>query len=153
MVYSPVNPWVFPVNKNFPWLPETNTIVSITNDQNAIITTGNNHGYNTGFLVRILFPFPYQLLFGMPQINEQTGIITVLSPNSFSININTVNYDPFVIKTNLQSPQVIPIGQYLNGDLNDAIQVNPPNNASLSSVKIFQNPGLQAPGTCNTSQT
>jgi len=153
MVYSPVNPWTFPPNPNFPWLPAANTIVSITNANPAVITTGTNHGYSTGFNVRVVFPFPYAYLFGMTQINEQSGFITVLSPNSFSIDIDTTLYAPFVIGTSLQTAQVIPIGQESNQNLDDFTQVNPVNPETLVNVPLFQNPGLQAPGACSTSQT
>lgn len=153
MVYSPVNAWIFPVNPNFPWLPGTATIVSISNAFPALITTAQPHGYSSGFNVRIVFPFPYTSAFGMVQIDEQIGTIEVLSPTSFTISIDTTNYDPFTIGTTLQSPQVIPIGQYTNTDIDDSSQVNPPNPHVLSQVPLFQKPGLQAPGACSTSQT
>jgi hypothetical protein len=89
----------------------------------------------------------------MFQINEQVGIINVLSPATFSISIDTTGYDPFVVGTALQQPQVIPTGQMTNADLDDSQQVNPPNPQSLANVPLFQSPGLQAPGACNTSQT
>lgn len=153
MVYSPVNAWTFPINPNFPFFPGINFITAITQDANAVITTATDHGYSTGYTVRIVFPFPYGLSFGMYQINDQIGTITVLSPNSFSININTLNYDPFAIGTTLEKPQVVPIGQYSNSDIDDSTQVNPPNPQNLANVPLFQSPGLQAPGACNTSQT
>lgn len=153
MVYSPVNPWVFPVNPNFPWLPNTNVIAGITNANPAVITTSSPHGYSTGLNVRVVFPFPYTNSFGMPQINGLTGLIAVLSPTTFSIAIDTTNLDPFVIGTTLQQPQVIPIGQQTVADLDDSGQVNPPNPETLANVPLFQSPGLQAAGACNTSQT
>jgi|SRR5579864_5958761 len=153
MVYSPVNPWTFPSNPNFPWLPDIRFISSITNANPAVVTTTVPHGYSSGFTVRILFPFPNGLSFGMYQINGQVGVINVLSPTTFSISINSLGYNAFVIGTSLESPQVIPIGQITNADLNDSTQVNPVNPQSLVNVPLFQSPGLQAPGACNTSQT
>ena len=153
MVYSPVNAWTFPVNPNFPWLPAANTITSITQANPAVVTTGTDHGYQTGFNVRIVLPFPYAKSFGMIQINEQIGTITVLSSNTFSINIDTRGYDAFTVGTTLQSAQVIPIGQYVNVNLDDSTQVNPPNPQDGVPVPVFQSPGLQAPGASNTSQT
>jgi len=153
MVYSPVNAWTFPVNPNFPWLPAANTITAITNANPAVITTATDHGYSTGYNVRIVFPFPYAKSFGMIQINEQIGTITVLSDNTFSININTTGYDTFVVGTTLENAQVIPIGQYTNTDLDDSTQVNPPNPQTIANTPVFQSPGLQAPGACNASQT
>lgn len=154
MVYSPVNPWTFPVNPNFPWLPDARTITDITQANPAVVTTSNPHGYSTGFNVRIVFPFSGATAsFGMPQINDQIGTITVLSPTTFSININSLNFDPFVIGTTLQNAQVIPIGQYVNINLDDFQQVNPVNPSTLEQVVVFQSPGLQAGGPCSTSQT
>ncbi len=153
MVYSPVNAWTFPSNPNFPWLPEAQIITSISTANPAIVTTMNPHGYSTGFNVRIVFPYPYVLDFGMYEINGQEATIAVLSPTSFSIAIDTSNYNAFTIGTSLQQAQVIPIGQYVNGNLLDFTQVNPANPYLLQNVPIFQSPGLQAPGACNTSQT
>lgn len=153
MVYSPVNPWTFPSNPNFPWIPDAQVITSINQANPAIITTASPHGYSTGFNVRIVFPFPYALYFGMYQINDQVGTITVLSPTAFSITINTLNYNAFTVGTTLQNAQVIPISQYVNGELLDFTQVNPVNPYPLSNVPLFQSPGLQAAGPCSTSQT
>jgi hypothetical protein len=153
MVYSPVNAWTFPSNPNFPWLPPLQYISSITNANPAVVTTTEPHGYSTGFNVRIVFPFPYALSFGMFEINEQAGTITVLSPTTFSISINTTGYNAFTIGTTLQKPQVVPISQFVNGNLLDAQQVNPVNPMTLTNVPLFQSPGLQAPGPCSTSQT
>jgi len=153
MVYSPVNPWTFPVNPNFPWLPDVRFISSITKASAAVVTTTVPHGYSSGYNVRIVFPFPYAGSFGMYQINGQTGTINVLSPTTFSISINTLNYDAFSVGTTLENAQVIPIGQFTNADLNDSTQVNPVNPNTLAQVPLFQSPGLQAPGACNTSQT
>lgn len=153
MSYSPQNPWTFPVNPNFPWLPAIKTIASITRANPAVVTTTSAHGYSSGYNVRIVFPFPYALSFGMYQINEMKGTITVIDSTSFSIDIDSTNFDAFTVGTTLQSAQVIPIGQYTNTDLDDSTQVNPVNPQSLENVVVFQLPGLQAPGACSTSQT
>lgn len=153
MVYSPVNQWTFPVNPNFPWTPDTAFISSITQANPATVTTSNPHGYSSGYTVRVFFPFPYGLSFGMYQINGQTGVINVLSPTTFSISINSTNFNPFVLGTTLEQAQIIPIGQYTNANLNDSTQVNPVNPNTLVNVPLFQNPGLQAAGACSTSQT
>jgi len=227
MVYSPVNPWTFPSNPNFPWLPQANTIISITQANPAVVTTATNHGYQAGFNIRIFFPFADDLeLYGMPEIDgQQTTILQILSPTTFSIAINTLNFNSFTpgnsaitnitqatsavvtvstqnfalrqnvsitgvsgmtqingtfyevigvsgntvtlfvdssgfgaytgggMLVNTESVQVLPISQYVNGELLDFTQVNPVNPNSLLNVPLFQRPGLQAPGACNTSQT
>lgn len=147
MVYSPVNPWTFPVNPSFPWLPAANTITAITNANPAVITTGTNHGYSDGLIIRIFFPFPYAYLFGMTQIDGLSGTITVLSANTFSVNINTINFDPFVISTSLESAQVLPIGVLANASTSDDFtQVNPVNPTNVADVPVFTKPGLQFGG-------
>lgn len=153
MVFSPVNPWTFPINPNFPFQPPISYITNISRAESAVVTTASAHGYTTGYTVRIVFPFPYVLSFGMYQINEQTGTVTVIDSTSFSIDINTLDYDSFVVGTTLEKPQVIPIGQYTNANLDDFAQVNPVNPRPLASVPLFQSPGLQAAGPCSTSQT
>lgn len=77
----------------------------------------------------------------------------MLSPTTFSISINSLSFDPFVLGTTLENAQVIPIGQYTNANLNDATQVNPVNPQAGVPIPLFQSPGLQAPGACSTSQT
>lgn len=153
MVYSPVNAWTFAVNPNFPWVYDIAIISAITQANPCVVTTAADHGYSTGFQVRVSFPFPYSKSFGMYQINGLSGVITVLSPTTFSMPIDTTGFDAFVVGTTLQNAQIIPIGQMVNTDLNDSQQTNPTNPQTLDSVVVFQNPGLQAPGACNTSQT
>lgn len=95
MVYSPINPWTFPVNPNFPWLPKANTITSITQADPCVITTSSAHGYSDGLIVRVVFPRTLFNSFGMSQINARSGAILVLSPTTFSFPISTLNFDPF----------------------------------------------------------
>lgn len=152
MVYSPVNPWTFPVNPNFPWLPQQRIIASITNSNPAIITTPEAHGYSTGFNLRIFYPYTVTNVFGMEQLAEMTGVITVLSPTSFSIDIDTTHFAPFTQGTR-EKAQVVPISQYENDNNLDFTQVNPVNPNTLAQVVVFQQSGLQAGGPCSTSQT
>jgi hypothetical protein len=154
MVYSPVNPWTFPVNPNFPWLPKATVISAITNANPAVVTTTTNHGYSDGLIVRVVLPFPYFSAFGMIQINGLSGPILVLSPTTFSVAINTLTFDPFVVGTSLENAQIIPIGMLADASINDDFtQVNPVNPQTGVPIPLFQRPGLQAPGACSTSQT
>jgi hypothetical protein len=152
VVYSPTNPWTFPVNPNFPWLPQAQIISSISNSNPAIIVTMAPHGYSTGFNLRIFFPYTTTNIFGMQEIAERTGVITVLSDTSFSIDIDTTHFQPFTQGTR-EKAQVIPISQYENDNNLDFVQVNPVNPQSLEQVVTFQQSGLQAGGPCSTSQT
>lgn len=152
MVYSPVNPWTFPVDPSFPWVPEATVISSITQANPCVITTTAPHGYSDGLVVRVSFPFPYSSSFGMTQINGLSGPILVLSPTTFSMPINTTNFSPFTVGTTLQTPQILPIGNLANAPITDDFtQVNPVDPSSLSDVVIFQKPGLQAGGPATPS--
>jgi hypothetical protein len=89
--------------------PQINLIQSVTNAENAIVTTITPHGYQDGIYVRVIVPVTY----GM-NIYEETQIL-VTSSTSFSTSINTLNLDPFVAPT-LYPPvgftpaQTIPMG-------------------------------------------
>ncbi len=98
--------------------PAMRNILSITQAYPAVFTTTfdgvnpGNHQYLTGLIVRIHIP-PY---FGMEQINLFTGPITVLSDSTFSMDIDSSNFDAFVVPPsqpgNLQTPaQIVPVGE------------------------------------------
>ena len=92
--------------------PAMRVLSSITNSNPAVITTTVNHLYITGTIVRIDLPSP---ALGMPQINQSVGTITVLSPTTFSIPINTTYFAPFTPPTmyppKYQDGQCVPIGE------------------------------------------
>lgn len=87
--------------------PEYAVISAITNANPGVVTTTTNHNFLTGLYVRLVFPAPY----GMPQVANQVFLITVLSPTTFSINIDTSLFYPFINVVTTQSPQAIPVGE------------------------------------------
>lgn len=98
--------------------PRVINILSISNSNPAVIVTTldgispYDNGYINGLIARISVPF----YFGMQQMNNQTGVITVISSNSFSIDIDSTNFDPFVIPASgpgqtLTAAQVITFGE------------------------------------------
>lgn len=89
------------------FLPPSNTITSITQANPCVITTGTDHGYLSGLYVRIILIGAS----GMQQLNNNVYLIVVLSNNSFTIGINTTNFDAFALLDNNQVPQVIPVGE------------------------------------------
>lgn len=100
--------------ENPTYQPAMRIISAITNANPALVTTTFAHDYITGEIVRIVIPrIPYNATgFGMGQINEQEGTITVTGDTTFTININTSTYDTFSNPGNFdQQPQVIPIGE------------------------------------------
>lgn len=50
----------------------------------------------------------------MNQLNNSVVTITVLTPDTFSIGIDTRNFDAFVLGSTIQTPQVIPVGSFQN---------------------------------------
>lgn len=111
MSFGYVNP--FPVYR-----PQLMFIAAITQALPAVVTTTANHNYGSGLIVRMLIP----LSAGMTQLNGIEFPITVLSPTTFSIPIDTSFFDPFVFPPNPQptSPQVVPTGE-LNDQLDQAV--------------------------------
>lgn len=103
------------------YAPARRLVTAITNAANAQVTTSFAHGYLTGLIVRISVPM---LRFGMVQLNNQVGTISVVDTTTFTIDIDTRNYDTFVIPdpeltfTN-RFPAVIPIGE-INSQLDQA---------------------------------
>ena len=89
------------------WGPLPQVITAITNANPGVVTTAEDHGYQSGLYVRFYFP----VNFGMPQLNGNVYVIQVLSPTTFSIDQNTLGFQPFSILTNKQTPQVVPVAE------------------------------------------
>jgi hypothetical protein len=110
--------------------PAMRVITNITQSNPAIITTGINHLYINDMVVRIdMYP---QFLNkgsaaannGMIQMNQQFGTITVLSPTTFAIPIDSTNFDAFVLAP-IPTAQAVPIAE-ANSILTAAVQNVPP---------------------------
>lgn len=106
MSYTPGYSYPFPT-----FQPAMRTISEITNANPAVVTTYIDHQYITGTIVRLIVPPG----FGMLQANQLTGAIIVLTHNTFSINIDTTNFDIFILPSlfpeDYYSAQVVPIGE------------------------------------------
>jgi hypothetical protein len=88
--------------------PALRIITNITNGFPATITTSFAHQYATGLVVRLVLPPGY----GMTQANQLFSDITVTSPTTFTINIDTTHFQPFVTPgSSSQYPQAIPTGE------------------------------------------
>lgn len=111
---------VFP-ELNPTYKPAMRVISAITNAYPASVTTTQNHLYISGNIVRIDIPPG----FGMQQINQQFGEITVTGNTTFTINIDTTFYDSFAAAPdypeNLQVAQVVPFAEN-NNILTAAVQ-------------------------------
>jgi hypothetical protein len=99
--------------------PAMRVISSITNSAQALVTTTIPHQYDTGMIVRLNLPQG----FTMQQVNQKTGIITVINPTSFVVDIDTSLFEPFSSPTSFpddrQYAQVTPVGE-INSSLSDA---------------------------------
>ncbi len=108
--------------------PAMRVIIGITNAFPAVVITSidginpANNDYITGTIVRLDIPAG----FGMEVINQQFGSITVLTPTTFSIPIDTTLLEPFSAPAawpeNQQQAEVIPFGE--DNDILTAATVN-----------------------------
>lgn len=66
------------------------SVVSITKANPGVVTTNQTHGYITGQVINIAG------VVGMTEVNNVPLTITVLSPTSFSIGVNSTAYTTYV---------------------------------------------------------
>ncbi len=86
--------------------PVTRVISAITNSYPCTITTMVPHGYQSLLIIRVDIPTAD----GMQQLNQQTAMITVTSPTTITIPIDTTLYDPFTIPVDPLNPGLPPPG-------------------------------------------
>ena len=88
--------------------PALRIIQFITNANPAIITTTFDHNYKDGDIVQIIIARGG----GMTQMNQKQGVVTVLSSTSFSMPIDSREFDAFVFPTDvLQDPPLLASGR------------------------------------------
>ena len=97
-------------------------VTNITNARAASVTTSFAHDYETGDIVRLYVPHGW----GIVQADRLSGTIVVTSPTTFTIDIDTVDFDPFVTPPDPSPlingcPQVVPVGE-VNSKLTSATQ-------------------------------
>ena len=94
--------------------PAMRLVTDITRAVITVITTSFDHDYETGLIVRLYVPRNY----GMTQINHHVGAITVLTGDTFSMDLNTSAYDAFIIPSNppyyRETALVVPVGNVLD---------------------------------------
>jgi hypothetical protein len=126
-------------------------ITGITNANPAVVTTGVNHGYSTGEVVRLHVPPP----FGMTQLNQQALSITVLSPTTFSLqysqvpvaqNVDSRNFYPFTTPSTIHfTCEALSIGAGTTPLSNIQVQIQ--NNICVTELKdaTFNNSTTEIP--------
>jgi len=89
------------------YAPAMRLITAITQAELAEVTTSFAHGYVNNTIVRFYIPLGW----GMYQINQQTGTITVTGATTFLVSIDTRSFEAFVAPViQLEVAQVVPIG-------------------------------------------
>ncbi len=86
-------------------IPSGGLITAITNAQQAVITININplteaNTYIPGQLVRLTVPVNY----GMFQANNVTTQIQSISGDQLTVDLNTINFDPFVLSSTGTTP-------------------------------------------------
>lgn len=90
------------------FVPNRQQVSAITNDNPGVVTTTQDHGYETGYRVRFFFP----LNVGMNQLDDEVVEITKIDSTNFSIGVDTTNFDIFSPVGTTQVPEVIPVGSF-----------------------------------------
>lgn len=102
--------------------PAMRLIAAISQSIPATVTTTFDHLYVSGTKVRLDIPFAD----GMQQANQFVGPIVVTGSTTFTIDLDTTNFDAFAIPvapdphTNICA-QVVPVGE-LNSQLTAAVR-------------------------------
>ena len=89
------------------WQPNNQEISNISQSNPCVITTSNPNNFQAGIYVRIFLP---SVAFGMQQLNEQIYPATILSSTTFSIPVDSRNFQPFSAVSG-QSAQALPSGE------------------------------------------
>jgi hypothetical protein len=116
---SPLNPYNLGLFNSGIYTPGIQYIESITNAQNALVTTTADHSYVVGQSVQFFIPPQW----GIRQLNQRKGVVlTVPTDTTFTVNINTTTFDAFITPSPapyivIDTPQVAAVGDFNNGKL------------------------------------
>ncbi len=91
--------------------PRRRFITAITAANPAVVTTSVDHGFTVGQEIRMHVP----AVFGMTQMDGLNGTITAVTASTFTLNIDSSAFTPFVFPTAAAVPftpaEVIPFGE------------------------------------------
>lgn len=90
--------------------PALRLVQNITNANPCVVTTTFAHGYNTGEICRLWVPRG----FGMTQANQLFAPITVLSPTTFQMPIDTTSFDAFIFPSSSVQNMLPAVAQVTN---------------------------------------
>lgn len=101
--------------------PAMRLVTAITKSHQAAVTTSFAHDYLTGLIVRLYVPQWY----GMVQMDQQWGAITVTGTTTFTIDIDSTDFDAFSAPGALWYANaralVVPVGE-VNSSLIQAVR-------------------------------
>ena len=90
------------------FIPNRQQVSAITNANPGVVTTTADHGFETDYEVRFFFPLDV----GMNILKDKIVKVTKINATSFSIGIDTTNFDSFSVVGTVQVPEVIPVGSF-----------------------------------------
>ncbi len=89
------------------FIPNRQSVSTITQANPGVVTTTQAHGYESGLRIRFFFPLDV----GMNQLSDVEVRITLIDTTSFSIGLDTTNFDAFSPVGTVQTPQIIPVAE------------------------------------------
>lgn len=95
------------------YLPAYRHIIDVIQGYPTVVRTSFEHGYTSGIVVRIKIPFDCK----MEQLHGFIGPIIVIDEETFSLDIDSTSFTPYVIPVNPDPiwadicSYVIPIGE------------------------------------------
>jgi hypothetical protein len=94
-----------PFGANF--IPNLQYISNITQDQQPVVTFTTNHNFTLWEWISFRIP-PAN---GMIQLNNQKAVVIALTPDTVTIDVDTLNFYPFIYTQDPQIPCVaVPAG-------------------------------------------
>lgn len=102
----PGNTWNYTYSDYTPYIKD---IIGISNSQQAVIDFGTAHPYTPGEFVSFRVSEPY----GMTEMNNLRGRVLLTSSTSITVDIDTLNFNPFVyppVRTVVVPAQTVPAG-------------------------------------------
>jgi hypothetical protein len=121
-IVGPIAPYSNPPIQPQFYNPSRFVILDIDLGQQTTVTIDGTVDYFVGQEVRLLIPESN----GSWQLSNQTGIVLEIpTSDSVILSINSaLNVDPFIAGTGVNSPQIIPVGDYNSGKINSSGRIN-----------------------------
>lgn len=115
---SPLNRYNLGLFNSGTYIPFVCDITSVTQEDQATVTTSQDHAFVVGAQVQFQIPPEW----GMRQLNRlKARVIDIPASNEITVNINTTNFDAFVIPVTpmyvvIDPAQVAGIGDFNFGN-------------------------------------